>query len=127
MHTGLSGITGGIVEYALDGLALRHSAIAANIANANSVGYRPLRVSFENQLTNALAQSGGKASPDSAPMHLPPPQVSADLPVSEGVRRNALENEIVQLNRNVLQYQALIRGLDKYHSTIATAVNDGKR
>lgn len=122
MQSVLSGITGGIVEYALDGLALRHSAIAANIANANSAAYRPLRVSFENQLATALAQTGGEAS-----LTLPPPQVTADMPVSEGLRRHALENEIVQLNRNVLQYQALIRGLDKYHSTIATAINEGKR
>ncbi len=122
MQSVLSGLTSGIVEYALDGLSLRHSAIAANIANANSVAYRPLRVSFESQLANAFAQTGSDA-----PLNLPPPQISTDLPVSESLRRNTLENEIVQLNRNVLQYQALIRGLDKYHSTIASAINEGKR
>lgn len=125
MQSGLAGITGSVVEYALDGLSLRHTAIAANIANANSVGYRPVRVSFESQLAGLLAQSGAASAATAA--SLPPPQLSADLPVSEPMRRSALENEIVQLNRNVLQYEALVKGLDKYTSTIAMAINEGKR
>lgn len=121
MQSGLAGITGSIVEYALDGLSLRHSAIAANIANANSVGYRPLRVSFENQISALLGQGGGGTASSPAPL------VSTEPPVSDALRRSALENEIVQLNRNVLQYEALIKGFDKYTSTISTAINEGKR
>lgn len=127
MQSGLAGITGSIVEYALDGLSLRHTAIAANIANANSAGYRPLRVSFENQISALLGQSHTETSASMAPTHFPAPLVSTEPPVADALRRNALENEIVQLNRNVLQYQALIKGLDKYTSTISTAINEGKR
>lgn len=127
MNWGLATITANLVEYALDGLALRHSAIAANIANANSAGYRPVRVSFENQIAGALAQSNGNTASNMAERHLPAPLVFSESPSADPTQRSSLDSEIVQLNRNVLQYQALIRGLDKYTSTIATAINEGKR
>mgnify|MGYP000861620889 FL=1 len=127
MDMGMTAITGKIVEYALDGLSLRHSAIAANIANANSTGYRPLRVSFESNLSGLLGQSTGSPPFGPTPSELPTPQVFAAPPISESLRHRALENEIVQLNRNVLQYQALIKGLDKYTAVISTAINEGRR
>jgi len=46
-------ITSAIIVKALDGLAARQVATAENIANANSPGFRPLRVSFEQALAAA--------------------------------------------------------------------------
>lgn len=117
---GLSGVTGAMVEYALDGLSLRHTAIASNIANANTLGYRPRRVSFEDQLANVAMSSPASVE------QLPPARVLSD-PATGVSSRAVLDNEVVQLNRNVLQYQALIRGLEKYNSTIKTAINEGRR
>lgn len=48
-----------IIGKALDGLSLRSVATAQNVANANSPGYRPLRVSFEEELTAAAAKGEG--------------------------------------------------------------------
>ena len=45
-----------LINKALDGLSMRHMATAQNIANANSPGYRPVRVSFEEQLRSAAMQ-----------------------------------------------------------------------
>jgi flagellar basal-body rod protein FlgB len=45
---------------ALDCLQARQVATAENIANANTPGYRPLRVSFEQALSDA-AQQGDAA------------------------------------------------------------------
>lgn len=126
MGFGLAGIAGSAVEYALDGLSLRHTAIAANIANANSVGYRPQRVGFEEQLAGALAL-GTTETLGQKIGYLPPPLLSSDMPVADAMRRSALETEIVQLNQNTLQYQALVKGFDKYLSTIATAITEGRR
>ena len=44
-----------LINKALDGLSMRYLATAENIANANSPGYRPLRVSFEEALRSAAA------------------------------------------------------------------------
>jgi flagellar basal-body rod protein FlgB len=43
----------GLIVAALDGLSARQSATAQNIANANSPGFRPLRVTFEQALAQA--------------------------------------------------------------------------
>ncbi|MBI2308412.1 MAG: flagellar biosynthesis protein FlgB [Rhodocyclales bacterium] len=121
MGIGLSGVTGAMVEYALDGLSLRHAAIASNIANATTPGYRPQKVSFEDELA---AAAGGSAATIA---QLPAATVVSEAPRPGLDARAVLDNEVVQLNRNVLQYQALIRGIEKYTATIGTAINEGRR
>ena len=44
---------------ALDGLLLRQSATAENIANAGTAGYRPARVNFEAVLKAAASEGQG--------------------------------------------------------------------
>lgn len=53
-------ISTNIILKALDGLSARATVTAQNIANANSPGYRPLKVSFEDALRKA-ATSGVQA------------------------------------------------------------------
>lgn len=45
-----------MITKALDGLWMRSLATAQNVANANSPGYRPVRVSFEEALQSAARQ-----------------------------------------------------------------------
>ena len=46
------------MEKALDGSALRQKAIAANIANVDTPGYKSIEVSFAEQLRGALKNPG---------------------------------------------------------------------
>jgi flagellar basal-body rod protein FlgB len=46
-----------IVSKALDGLFARQAATANNVANANSPGFEPVHVSFEEALRDAAAAS----------------------------------------------------------------------
>jgi flagellar basal-body rod protein FlgB len=55
-------IAAALLTKALDGLALRGSAIAENIANAATPAYRPVRVNFEQALRSAAG--GGLAAID---------------------------------------------------------------
>lgn len=121
MNVGLTGVIGAVVEYALDGLSARHAAIASNIANASTPGYRPQKVSFEAQLASAASGSADGVA------QLPPARVFNEQPMIGVSTRAVLDSEVVQLNRNVLQYQALIRGLESYKSTISAAIYEGKR
>jgi flagellar basal-body rod protein FlgB len=50
-------ISSALIVKALDGLSARATATAQNIANANSPGFRPMRVTFEDAL--ATAARGG--------------------------------------------------------------------
>ena len=52
------------LEQAIGGAALRQRAIANNIANANTVGYKRVDVDFHDALDKALTGPGGKASAD---------------------------------------------------------------
>lgn len=51
----MSELTPVLLVKAMDGLALRAQVTAQNIANANTAGYRPLAVSFEDALRGAAA------------------------------------------------------------------------
>ncbi|MGK6317912.1 flagellar basal body rod protein FlgB [Sphingomonas sp. DT-204] len=46
-------VSAAMITKALDGLSLRLDVTAANIANANSRNYRPMKVSFEDSLRAA--------------------------------------------------------------------------
>jgi len=109
------------VTLALDASTLRHQAIAANIANANTPGYVPVRVSFEEHL-GALRDSlaGGRVEPSMLAASQPRVEAAAAAPV-------ALDQEVARLSSNALHYQALLRALNKQFSILAAAINDGKR
>jgi len=124
MASSIGGITSNIIGFALDGLSLRHQAIASNIANADVAGYRPVKVSFED--TIAAVQNESIHSADSALFDMTP-SVSYGPPISGDSNRAALETEIVLLNQNVIQYQSLIKGLEKYKAAIAEAIKEGRR
>ncbi|MEN2747889.1 flagellar basal body protein [Sphingomonas sp. T9W2] len=53
----MDALTSVVISKALDGLTARAEATAANIANANSPGYRPMRVDFEEALRSAAGRS----------------------------------------------------------------------
>ena len=49
-----------ILSYALDGLSVRQKAIANNVANVDTPGYKAERVQFEDQLQAAIRNGGSE-------------------------------------------------------------------
>jgi len=107
-----------LLDRALDAAALRHQAIAQNIANANVAGAKASRVRFEELLeplrTSLQAGQALRAS------EVPEVELSA---TQEPV---VLDKEMAALSSNSLHYQALVRALDRHMSIIGLAVQDGK-
>jgi flagellar basal-body rod protein FlgB len=101
----LDALSTALVIKALDGLYARSSATAENIANANSPGYRPVRVSFEDELRTA-ADKGLEAVVDLKP-RLEPEVRPADDP---GLR---LDQELATASSTALRYSALIEVLGR--------------
>lgn len=104
-----------LINRALDGLTARSMATAQNIANANSPGYRPVRVTFEDALREA-APRGTEALRSVTPRYETDPSRGAgaelriDLELataSETAARYAalldLMNRQVQLSRTVIR------------------------
>jgi flagellar basal-body rod protein FlgB len=119
----LMGATGAMVKLALDAASLRHLVIANNIANANTPGYVPMRVEFEEHLAAAArdSASGVVLGRTAAPAVVPDLQGLDPLQA-----RVQLDVEAAQLAQNTVQYQALLRGLRGKLEMLQIAVNDGK-
>jgi flagellar basal-body rod protein FlgB len=124
--TETSGI--GLIKLALDASAMRHQTIANNIANANTPGYIPLKVNFEEQFSRMRSQfSDGGFAPveDFSDIQ---PIVEPDAANAGGETSSvALDNEVANLTQNVIHYQALMKGLSKKFSILSAAINEGKR
>lgn len=129
MFNDVGGITNRLVGMALDASLLRQQAIATNIANANSQGYIPVRVSFEDQLASAsnalLDRSHDVAS--MAELKDIEPRLETAVSNEAGVGPKVqLDQEVARLMQNVIHYEALLAGLSKRTSILQMAINEGR-
>lgn len=128
MTDGIEAVTTATLALALDAATLRQQAIAANIANANTPGYAPVRVQFEAQLEDArrALELGGRVDPAAlegiAPSLESAPLDEAGLPAAV-----LLDVEVADMARNAVHYQALLKGLSTHYALLAAAVGDGKK
>ena len=121
-------VTTALIVKALDAAVLRHKAIAANIANANSVDYRPLRVNFEEQLGFARqALAGGASSLTSADVASLRPFVEQEPLPNAGSPAVMIDMEMVKLVQNTLQYQTLVKAINYRGSLLNAAINELRR
>jgi flagellar basal-body rod protein FlgB len=123
----LEAVTTTALSAALDAASRRHAVAAANIANANSDGYVPLRLSFEAQLAEARAILRDRGVLDGAALdHLRSlPDMAADTGGS--AERVQLDMEMAEIARNAVHFQALAQGLSRHLSILALAAADGRK
>ncbi|MBV8660338.1 MAG: flagellar basal body protein [Burkholderiales bacterium] len=120
-------VTSNLLKLALDAASLNHQAIANNIANINTAGYAPARVSFEEQL-DAVRQtiaSGGQI--DAGMLHGIHPTLVRGEPLPEGDRTASLDLETAKLAENTVHYEALLKVAGIRMSMLGAAINEGKR
>lgn len=103
-----------IIAKALDGLAVRAQATAANIANANSPGYRPLRVNFEQELRSAAA--AGQAAVAQVTPRVERAQVS----------ELRLDLELATASQTAMRYSALLDMLGRGLAISRLVVSGGR-
>jgi len=124
----IESVTVNLAKLALDAASMRHQAIANNIANANSSGYAPLAVNFDEQLENLRTslQSRQSIAPEMLQGIKPFIEEQQTL-LGGGATKVMLDMEVAKLSQNVVHYQALLRGLSKSMSIVSVAINEGKR
>ena len=110
-------IISAILNKALDGLSLRSVATAQNIANVNSAGYRPLSVSFEEELQSAAAKG------EDAVRTLPLTMHQANVAASQGVR---LDLELETQSETAMRYGALVDVLARELQLQRTIIRGGQ-
>lgn len=123
---GIEALTVAALSSALDAASLRQQVIATNIANAGRSDYVAQRVSFEATLAEQAARLHGEGVDRRPPVELRM-RVEPDLDADGRGRPVQLDAEVGALAQNSTHYQALIRGLNRYLSVMASAVSEGKR
>ena len=115
-----------VVRGALDGLAARNRSYAQNIANAETPGYQPVDVHFEDQLRKmrdkfAADPSSGVPSVNIAEV---PDDQGADRPDDNGVQ---IDSQVVKLQENTIAYEALAQAAKIRDAMMRSAVTEGKK
>lgn len=118
-------VTSAVLVSALRGYEARNTAIANNLANAETPGYKRLDVSFEDALADAagLAHSGRTGSAASAVEDILPQSTvdSATAMRTDGSNVDP-DTEMAALAQNQLAHQTVTSLLDKHLTLIRTAV-----
>jgi flagellar basal-body rod protein FlgB len=99
----------GLIVAALDGLSARQAATAENIANANSPGFRPLRVTFEQALADAAGRSDTAVRAVRARIQGAPAgeTVRTDLELATATATASRYSALVELLNRRMQMEAL--------------------
>jgi flagellar basal-body rod protein FlgB len=100
----------------IEGLSARMTVTAENIANASTPGYRALRVSFEDALTDAARVS------DAAVAAVKPRITQAPRDV-EGVR---IDQELMTDSATAMRYSAVVGLLSREFQLQSLAVTGGQ-
>ena len=103
---------------AMDGLLMRQTATAENIANAQTPGYRPLRVTFEEALS-AAARNGADAVDAVRPQMV---RAEPD-PMGSGLR---VDLELATSAATTGRYGALVEVMNRQLQISALAASGGR-
>jgi flagellar basal-body rod protein FlgB len=116
-------VTSDLILRALDAASLRQAAHAANIANFSTEDYRPVRVSFDNQLAAARASLLDR---DDSVARRALEFLHPTVEIDSTVRHVQLDQETSLMMRNALHYQALLTALSKNGAFLRAAIHEGK-
>ncbi len=129
LNSAVSGVTPNLVLRALDASALRHFALASNIANASNEAYPALRVNFEEQLgllREQLLQRTDEAAARRALAAVQPRIEPEPSVMPGGYRKIQLDAEIAKMTQNAVYYQALLAAQGKNGSILRLAIREGR-
>ncbi|MBP8953476.1 MAG: hypothetical protein KBI47_13870 [Armatimonadetes bacterium] len=122
-------ISNAAVEKAIIGLTRRHEAIASNLANLETPGYRPRRVHFEDALQRAVERetelSDGGAGLQEIEAVQPRNRMQPGAGGSPG--NMSVERELTDLAITNLHHEALTRILARQYGMLRTAITGGGR
>jgi len=127
MPTRVESVTTAALAAALDAAARRQSLSAANIANAGTEGYVPLRISFEAKLEDARGVVREQGRIDANGLALLQ-ELAESLPEPiDAMASVQLDAEVAELARNAVQFQVLLQGVSRHLALLALAAADGRK
>ncbi|UOQ43059.1 flagellar basal body rod protein FlgB [Halobacillus salinarum] len=120
------------LEHSLNYAAAKNNAIADNIANADTPGYKAKKVVFKDELQKELGSLEAKRT---SPKHLPfqagtPSSFSTIEQKNTTYNHNGnnvdIDQEMSELAKNQIYYDALIDRLNGKFRTLETVIKGGR-
>ena len=108
-----------ILQSGLRAEYFRQKAIAANVANLKTPGYKTVDVRFEEQLNKALQKPGEFNAGSVEPEFFCPGNTSVNASGNDV----SLEQQVGEMVQNSLKYTTYVRLLNKKYSQIDQAIN----
>lgn len=111
-----------LISRGLDACTLRQSVYSANVANANTPGYRPREVEFDAQLRAAAqAVSGEPLAQQTAVLESVQPSVVPSAAPSVEV-----DQQLALMSQNAIRYDTLLNAYEKSMGLLRLAIQQGK-
>ncbi len=100
----------------------QHKAIAQNVANSNTAGYKRINTDFSAELRNAVDNSGVKVSHDKhiSRSNWSSNQLDKDPSNPEG--QVDVAREMTDLSVNQIRHELVTRALSRYYSGLTSAI-----
>jgi flagellar basal-body rod protein FlgB len=103
-----------LLEKAMDAYAMRQKAIASNVSNIDTPGYKRLEVSFEDKLQEAQ-ETGLDKNLDN---------VNAE--VNETDDKPIIEDELMEMADNQLRYRTVSKSIRHSFGMLRQAIREGR-
>src|SRR5258708_3023530 len=123
------GVTAKLVGLARDAAVARHAAIAANIANVDTEGYRPLTARFDQLVEELRGRVTDRAKDGTTEQLVQSMRQSLDdSPTLEDTAASKVEldMQMASLTKNLVLYQTLLAAQSKLMSMSQLVINEGK-
>ncbi|NLI81042.1 MAG: flagellar basal body rod protein FlgB [Deltaproteobacteria bacterium] len=116
----------GLMKDRLSLNSLNQKVISGNLANLNTPGYaakelsfdKALRESLEDQVLQMVRSNGGHLAPDDLTVAMRSPETVETGPVD-------LDQEMLKLSRNSIEYQLIVGLLNKKFAMMKQAIGEG--
>jgi len=122
----LDSVTSQLLSKALDISLLKHNVIANNIANLDTENYTAFQVNLDKELSELKSISQSDATSAEKILSLKSLDVTDDSMLTQTGADVDLDRELVELNKNVTNYQALLSAKKNYGSILGMAIRGGK-
>lgn len=126
MNAVMGSATAALVLRGLDAAAMRHTALASNIANVSNPSYQPLRVNFEEQLTMLRSELLQRDDNTAVQRALGSVHAQIESDAAGIAHKIQLDAEISKMMQNAVYYQALLTAQGKNSSIIGMAIRGGR-
>jgi flagellar basal-body rod protein FlgB len=107
-----------LLETAMTAEGLRQQAIASNVANMNTRGYRRVDINFEEALTKAMSKSENPSGDDIDMEYYE----TKNTPLNEHGNDVNVDNEVGEMVKNSLKHHAFMALLKKKYQQMDNAL-----